>query len=667
MSDEDHIPLSNPEGADFKQESEIPPTSEVSAEHESAATAQAVTEVEPFELGSEVAESADAEIDESNAEDAEDSENERRHEIPFLDYHSLSMENLVGELQRLLRNEKIQAIKRHVEAIKHEFDEKFQEFLDQKKEEFLERGGTEIDFHYNSVTKREFNELYVEYREKRNEYYKNLEQALVKNLANRLEIIEAIKSLVNMEEDMNSTYKTFKDLQERWRSAGPIPRTNYNDVWRNYQHHVEIFYDFLHLNRELRDLDFRHNLEEKEKMTERAEALVQEPDLTKAFRELQTLHKIWKEEVGPVAREHRDAIWDRFSSATKAIHQRRQDQFQEQEKKYEDNLEAKNEIIIALKQLASQVSNNHKDLQSQIKAFEKLREQFFNIGKVPQKNNETVWSAFKQATRQFNRTKNAFYRNLKKEQQDNLENKRALLERARALQDSTDWDMATSELKRIQQEWKEIGHVPHKFSDKIWKQFKTCCNAYFDRYNANRNKAQHQERDLIHKCNTLLDALKAFKLSGNRDTDFQKIQEITASWKELGSLPHHKKHLHAKFQKIIDALLKKLGIDKDEAEILRSEDRIQELEGGEDNRAIEIERQFIRKKLDELKSEIIQLENNLQFFSNQSTHNPLYQEVFTNITKRKETLTEWKEKLKTLNIMRNSLQREEEKDDSQQE
>jgi hypothetical protein len=468
-----------------------------------------------------------------------------------------------------------------------------------------------------------------------------------------------------MEEDMNSTYKTFKELQDRWRVAGPIPRANYNDVWRNYHHHVEIFYDFLHLNRELRDLDFRHNLEEKEKLAERAEALVLEPDLTLAFRELQTLHKIWKEDIGPVAREHRDSIWDRFSRATKAIHQRRQDLLQEQEKRFETNLKAKSEIILALNDLAAKVSNNHRELQIQIKAFEKLREQFFKLGKVPQKDNESVWTAFKNATRQFNRHKNSFYRNLKKEQQENLEKKRALLERAKALQDSEEWEIATPELKRIQQEWKEIGHVPHKFSDKIWKQFKTCCNAYFDRYNASRNKAQHQERDLMNRYNALLETLKSFKLSGNRESDFQKIQEFTASWKELGSLPHHKKHLNVKFQKIIDALLRKLGIDKEEAEILKSEDRIQELEGADNNRAIEVERQFIRKKLDEIKSEIIQLENNLLFFSDQSTQNSLYQEALANIEKRQETLAEWKEKLKTLNIMRNSLQREEEKEASE--
>ena len=213
------------------------------------------------------------EIDESNAEDAEDEDNRVRHQIPILDYHSMSMENLVGELQRLVKNEKVQAIKKHVDGIKYEFDLKFQDFIEHKKEEFVSNGGNEIDFRYNSVTKRQFNEVYTEYREKRDQYYKSLEHNLKDNLNKRLTIIEELKGLVNVEEDINTTYKNFKELQERWRTAGPIPRTNYNDVWRTYHHHIEIFYDFLHLNRELRDLDFKHNLEEKLRLIQRAEAL----------------------------------------------------------------------------------------------------------------------------------------------------------------------------------------------------------------------------------------------------------------------------------------------------------------------------------------------------------------------------------------------------------
>lgn len=618
-------------------------------------------------VGADSHQDMEGEIDDSNAEDAEDTDNERRHHIPFLDYHALSMENLVGELQRLLRNEKVQAIRRHTEAIKHEFDEKFQEFIEHKKEEFIDRGGQEADFRYNSVTKRQFNELYTEYREKRNQYYKNLEQNLKQNLANRLEIIEELKGLVNVEEDMNSTYKSFKELQERWRHAGPIPRANYNDVWRTYQHHVEIFYDFLHLNRELRDLDFKHNLEEKEKLVERAEALAGEPDLNKAFRELQTLHKIWKEEVGPVAKEHRDAVWDRFSAATKAMHQRRQDHVQELEKRYEGNLEEKRKIIGQIQEIATHVAGNHRNIQQQIQEVEVLREKFFQAGKVPQKDNEATWAAFKAAVRSFNRTKNTFYKDLKKDQQHNLDRKRALLERARQLQDSEDWDAATSEMKRLQQEWKQIGHVPRKYSDKIWKQFKEACNHYFDRLHARRKQAHGQEGENLEEINALLDRLKGFELSGKKENDLQQVQAFLAAWKEVGRLPHHKKHLHAKFQKIIDALLRKMGLSPQEAEIVRYGNKIQQLAGEEDERAIEQERQFIRKKIEEYRTEIRQLENNLAFFSDPSEKNPLVQEVVANIARRKETLAEWKGKLKKLNILRNNLQREDEAEASEDE
>ncbi|MDG1573217.1 DUF349 domain-containing protein [Robiginitalea sp. M366] len=607
------------------------------------------------------------EIDASNAEDAEDSENERRHHIPFLDYHALSMENLVGELQRLLRTEKVQAIRRHAEAIKTEFDLKFQDFLEHKKEEFIDRGGNEADFRYNSVTKRQFNELYAEYREKRNQYYRSLDQQLKENLENRLAIIEQLKSLVNVEEDMNSTYKTFKDLQEAWRNAGPIPRTRYNDVWRTYHHHVEIFYDFLHLNRELRDLDFKHNLEEKEKLVARAEALANEPDLNKAFRELQTLHKVWKEELGPVAKEERQAIWDRFSAATKAMHQRRQDYHKVQEERYEANLAAKQEIISKIEAEAGQVADNHRGIQAQIKTVEALREAFFQAGKVPQKDNEPTWAAFKEAVRRFNRTKNAFYKNLKKEQQLHLDQKRALLQRAQELKDSEDWDTATPEMKRIQQEWKQIGHVPRKYSDKIWKQFKEACNHYFDRLHARRDSAHAGERENLKAKTDILDQLKAFQLSGKKEEDLEAVRGFLAAWKGQGRIPNNKKHLNAKFYKIVEALLRKMGIDRAEAEIIKYGDKIKQLAQADDLGAVEDERQFIRKKIEEYKNDIRQLENNLEFFSGSTEGNPLVQEVVNNIARKKEALQSWKAKLKKLNILRHHLERGPEEAESAEE
>lgn len=607
------------------------------------------------------------EIDESNAEDAEDADNEKRHYIPMLDYHAMSMENLVGELQRLVKNEKVQAIHKHVSSIKYEFDQKFQEFLEHKKEEFVSKGGNEIDFRYNSVAKRQFNEVYSDYREKRDHYYKQLEQNLKSNLQNRLHIIEQLKGLIDVEEDINTTYKNFKELQENWKNAGPVPRSSYNDVWRTYHHHMEIFYDFLHLNRELRDLDFKHNLEEKQKLVERAEALADEPDLGKAFRELQTLHKIWKEDIGPVAKEQREEIWERFSNATKAMHQRRQEHFQELEKVYEKNLEKKQEIIADIAKIAGNVADNHRGIQQQIKEVEALRDSFFKAGKVPQKVNEETWGSFKEVVRKFNRNKNAFYKNQKKEQHNNLEKKRELLELAVSLKDSDDWATVTPQMKRIQSDWKKIGHVPRKYSDKIWNEFKNACNHYFDRLHAEKNDAHKEEYENFEKKNSCLERLKAFQLSGDKKKDLAAIKEFLDEWKQYGRIPYNKKHINGKFNKIIDALFKKVGVSKQESELLKYGNKVQELAKTEDNRAIGNERVFIRRKINDSKSEIRQLENNLQFFSDDSEDNPLVKEVINNINKQKEALQTWKEKLKKLNILENKLNREAEEDGSSEE
>ncbi|MFK5974445.1 MAG: DUF349 domain-containing protein [Flavobacteriaceae bacterium] len=595
------------------------------------------------------------EIDESNAEDAEDTDNHHRHHIPILDYHSMPMENLVGELQRLIRNEKVQAIKKHVDGIKYEFDFKFQEFLEHKKEDFISSGGNEIDFRYNSVTKRQFSEVYTEYREKRNSYYKSLEKSLKENLSDRLGIIENLKGLVNVEEDINTTYKNFKDIQEHWRIAGPVPRNHYNDVWRTYHHHIEIFYDFLHINRELRDLDFKHNLEEKKKIVEKAEALADEVDLNKAFRELQTLHKIWKEDIGPVGKEHREEIWERFSNATKVMHQRRQDYFKDLDKVYEQNLVKKKEIISTIETISNNIADNHKILQQQIKQIEALRNEFFTAGKVPQKVNEKTWAAFKEAVRAFNRNKNAYYKNLKKDQQDNLDKKRELLNFAISIKDSDDWDTATMEMKRIQSEWKKIGHVPRKYSDTIWKEFKNACNHYFDRLHALKNEAHKEEGENLEKKEACLDKLRAFVLSGNRDEDLETIKSFIDEFKTYGRVPFNKKSINQKFNKILDAIFKKLDLNRQESELLKYGNKIHQLSKEDNEEAIYKERIFIRRKINESKNEIRQLENNLQFFSNASEDSPVVQQVIKRVDNHKASLATWNAKLKKLNIMENNL------------
>ena len=592
------------------------------------------------------------EIDESNAEDAEDEGHKDRHQIPMPDYHAMNLDKLVDELDKLVKNEKVQAIKNHVDEIKHEFDQKFQELLEQKKEDFIDEGGNVIDFRYNSPAKTRFNSIYSEYKEKRNKYYKNLEQDLKLNLQNRLEIIEDLKGLINVEENINDTYKHFKELQIKWRNAGPIPRINYNDVWRTYHHHIEIFYDFLDLNKDLRDMDFKRNLEEKEKLVLEAERLANEPDTNKAFRELQNLHKVWKEDIGPVAREFREDIWNRFSEATKAIHQKRQDYFKNIDKVYEKNLEVKREIISKIHEIASRKVNSHGTWQKLIKEVETLREDFFKAGKVPLKLNEETWASFKEAVRSFNRNKNSFYKNLKKEQHTNLEKKMELVKLADSLKDSEDWEKTTPIMKKIQNDWKTVGHVPKKYSDKIWKEFKEACNHYFNKLHAQKNNENKDEYEAFTQKKAFLDKLKAFELTGDTKKDLAKVKDYISKWKSLGRVPFNKRSIDSKFNKIVDALFKKLDVNKQDAELIKYENKLEHLANSENDSLIENEKVFIRRKIEEVKSEIRQLENNLQFI-NADDDNPIVLDVKKNIDGHKKSLEVWKAKLTELRNLNN--------------
>jgi hypothetical protein len=588
------------------------------------------------------------EIEASNAEDAEDESNVERHELEDKDYHAMTMEDLVAEFETLLQHQKIQTIKSHINEIKSEFNSKFDALIDEKKEEFINDGGNVIDFYYSNDTKKRFNSAYKSYKSELHAYYKNLENSLKANLENRLHIIEEIKGLINVEENINTTYKHFKKLQENWRDAGPIPRDRYNNAWNTYHHHVERFYDFLHLNRDLRDMDFKHNLEKKLKIIESAEDLAKDDNINRTFRELQVLHKMWKEDLGPVAKEHRDEIWERFSTATKAIHDKRQVYYSDLDKAHEINLGKKEEIIASIGVLVQDSGNSHQSWQKKIKSIESLRQDFFNAGKVPLKVNEKTWAKFKDTVRTFNKQKNAFYKNLKKDQYDNLQKKLDLIKIAEDNKENTDFETVTPLMKKIQNEWKQIGHVPRKDSDKIWKKFKGACNQYFDNFHAERKAADKDLYDAFDKKVKLLDGLKKLDLSGKPEKDIVVIKEKISEWKTLGNVPNNKRYIDGKFNKALDNLFDKLDMDRAKVEMIKFENKLEALSKPDDSRLLDNERNFIRKRMDEIKSEINQLENNLQFFSNASKDSPLVKDVYKNIDKQKNSLDIWTEKLKKI-------------------
>lgn len=568
------------------------------------------------------------------------------------DYHALSKEQLITEFQKLLKDNSIQKIKNDVENIKTEFNAKFEDELESSKGEFLAEGGNIIDFYYTTPLKKRFNSLYFDYKEKRNDYYKNLKRDLQANFKKREELIDELKGLLNAEENINTTYKHFKDIQERWHTAGAIPRDKYNTIWNTYRHHVENFYDFLHLNREFRDLDFKHNLDQKLKLIGRAEELAQQGDVGKAFRELQMLHKMWKEDIGPVAKEFREEVWEKFSVATKIIHDKRQEFLKDEEKYYEGNLDLKNDIIDKIKEIPANTGDNHKAWQNAIKEVQKLRDQYFEAGKVPRTKTKEIWKSFKESTHDFNKAKNRFYKDQKKEQFINLEKKRELIEFAEENKDNEDFEVVTPLMKKIQSDWKAIGHVPRKESDKVWKQFKNACNHYFDRVHVERNEANKEEMVHFEKKKDFMDSLSNLKFSGKHTEDLKVIKDKISEWKDIGRVPFNKRNIERKFNKVLDELFGKLKLDKHEVEMIRFENKLNSLVSQEDERKLQNEEFFISKRITDAHDEIRQLENNLGFFRHTEEDNPLVKEVQKNIAEQKEQLDVWKSKLVKIRSLR---------------
>ena len=586
------------------------------------------------------ADTSSTELDTATSEEASDEPNETTTpKAPATPYEDLSLEALISEFERLLKTENIQTVRNAINDVKNNFNAKFSVLIAEKKEAFLAEGGNSIDFEFSSPLKKEFNALSKTFRERYQSFQKNKTEQLNQNLETRLQIIEEIKGLINVEGDIHSAYKTFKNLQERWRNTGQIPASENNNTWNNYRHHVEIFYGFLHLNRDLRDLDYKHNLEQKQKIIIRTEELAKETNLNRAFRELQALHKIWKEELGPVAKAYKDELWDRFSAATKVINDKRQDYYSQLEEQFEKNLIVKKDLIAKIEAISEKSITSHKEWQANIKAVDALRDAFFKAGKVPSKFNEQTWSSFKAATRVFNKNKNNYYKNLKKEQSANYHKKLELVEIAEQNKDSEDLESTLVLMKDIQNKWKTIGHIPRKDSDKLWKRFRTACNAFFDRYHEQKNKGSEAEIIALEQKNKLLDTLKAFELSDDKAKNLEALNEFSKAWKQLGQVVQNKRFIDGKFYKTLDGFYSKICLEKAELDDLKYSLKLETL--AQDQKSFNNEVTFIRKKMDELKSEINQLENNLQFFSNVGEDNPLVKEVHKNIAKHKTALETW--------------------------
>lgn len=625
------------ESTNFESTDEQSPSSKEKTEKESTPTSEKELTPDKTESSPKPKETA------SEASQENNNIEEQKKDVNYNDY---SLEALVSDFEKLLKNDDLYSTRNKINAIRRVFNEKFSAILNDKKEAFLAEGGNSIDFSFDSPIKKQFNALSKQFRDKNEKYQKQKTQNFKQNLESRLKIIENIKGLIDVSQSSTTTYNKFKDLQEQWRKLGKVPPKDANNVWNNYRHHVEKFYDFLHLNRDLRDRDYQHNLEKKQKLIKSAEALASEENLGRAFRELQALHKIWKEELGPVAKEYREVLWEQFGAATKVINDKRQAYNVQIEKELMINFEAKELIIDKIKSISEIEYDSHSEWQKRVKEVEVLREEFFKIGGVPRKKRNQSWTDFKTAVRNFNKSKNNFYKQLKKAHSENLKKKKELVEIAVQNKDNEDLETTVVLMKNIQNQWKKIGHISRKDSNKLWSEFRAACNHFFDRYHEQKNTGTAEENDALIQKEQLFEEVKSFKSTNDKEADLKVVKQWSKQWTAIGRVPKNKHSIDREFFKAISKQLEDIGVSEDELKALKYTNKIQEL--SKDPKALNNEISFVRKKIDEIKAEMNQLENNLQFFSNVADDNPVVLDVQKKIERHKTQLEQWTKKLSNI-------------------
>ena len=546
------------------------------------------------------------------------------------DLKTIEIEEYPNYLERLLRQSDWIKHNDNINLLKNDFENKFKSILEKKKIEFVDNGGNEIDFYYTPGYKKEFYTLLKNYKNKKNEYYKELSSKQKTNLARKKEIIEEIKKLIDKSQHDNNTYKNFKKLQEAFYSAGQVPRSENNNVWQTYKFHVERFYDLLHLNRELRSIDYQNNYEEKVKIIEKAEKLVNLDNIHTAIRELNNLHRLWKNELGPVARDKREELWQRFQLATKKIHEEKNIYIKNIDTIKLKNYEAKYELIKKIKKITENKITTHTDWQNSIKEVEELKGKFIKIGNVPKEKNKYLWNSFRDTTRYFNKEKNKFYKNLKILEKKSIELKQKLIKEVENILKDEEWRNYIDRIKEIQSEWKNSGRVSKKHSEKLWSEFKLKTNSYFDNF---KNKSlNNNEKKIINEQKEFIETLKNEKIPLTPKKYELFIKDKSTIWNKI------RNNDIGKQEKIVLNFLsnkwKEISIPKNRLEIKKYETRLYFIKN--DKKLINEENNQLRKKIEDISGELNQLENNLEFFSESSNNNPLLVEV--------------NNKIKTLNI-----------------
>ncbi len=553
-------------------------------------------------------------------------ENETSQEVKTSEetFSHLSLREALTEMEAIVNKEDSHHFSKQFSALREQANHKIADELEEKKQHYLADGNLEEHFDNHHPESSKLSSLVGVFKEKQDDFHKSQEAEHQKNLEERLSIIEKLKNLYTNSEPGTNLFKAIREVKEAWGNAGQVAKSEFKNLNNNYFHHLKMFNEMLDLNKEYLEQEFAHNLEKRQHIISRAKELLDENVVQKALNELQYLHKLWKEESEPVAEEFREKTWEEFKEISNKIHERKSELIAVLESEQQENLEKKNKVIEELKTLSAPQNINHSFWQQAIKRVEELRSEFLKLGPVPKKLSNQNWTDFKQVLRDFNTAKNDFYKNLKGSQIHNLEAKLSLIKTAQDNMNSEDWDIVVPLFKKLQEDWKTIGHVPRSQANKVWDDFREACNTFFKNYRDKNNAAGDNWKENYKHKKALLEELKGL---ADEEGAVEKIETIKNSWNAIGKVPKDKLSINTEFNK---ALREKLKLNKMNEFDLKEENLTE-------NQLTDKARK-IKNQIADLESEVVQLENNLAFFNSPTRENPLLKDTFDKLDSKKEQL-----------------------------
>ncbi len=572
-----------------------------------------------------------------------------------VDYSKYSAVELVNALRDILENPGDIDLKNEIEIIKSAFYKQLNESIEEAKKAFVDAGGSEEDFEpEEDPYENDIKNLLKDYRQIRIDYNRKLDSEKEENLKKKYEVIEKIKGLINNEESINRTFNEFRDLQREWREIGLVPQSKMKNLWDTYHFHVENFYDYIKINRELRDLDLRKNLEAKIELCEQAEELLVEPSIIKAFNQLQKYHEEWRE-AGPVPRENKDDIWERFKSVTSKINKKHQEYFESKKADQKKNLEAKIALCEKAEEICAVEIVNYRDWDTKSKELIKLQKVWRTIGFAPKKDNNKIYDRFRTACDTFFNKKREFYAKNKEIQQNNLQRKIDLCVQAESLKESDDWKKTTQDLINIQKEWKEIGPIPRKHSDALWNRFRSACDFFFDKKSEHFSEMDSDQVDNLKMKEDLIAEVVNFKSTGDVDENLKVLKSFQRRWTEIGHVPFKKKDdTQNRFREAINVLYDELNINEEKRNLLKFKSKMSSYsESNRGQNKMRMEREKYMNKLKQLESDLILLDNNIGFFANTKNAESLIEDVKRKIEDSRQQIEMLKEKIKVIDAMEN--------------